>query len=121
MQPWTPVAVTRARSSMTLEQRQKPPEPTSAPPAPVSSAHRAAPRRTPSRRRRRLRIVALLLGIPLLLCAAYWLLGMVAFADAASLVEMKGIVQTRGGDGSRWSPARPRVGCRGSSNRRCPR
>jgi ferric-dicitrate binding protein FerR (iron transport regulator) len=90
---------------MTLEQKEQTPDRISTPPDPISPAEKAQPERTHSRRKRLLRIAALLLGIPLLLCAAYWLLGVVAFADAASLVEMKGIVQTRSKDDSRWSPA----------------
>ena len=89
---------------MTQKQRQQTPDPGSTPSNPISSAGQTPPGSTLSRRKRRLRITALLLGIPLLLCAAYWLLGVQAFADAASLVEMKGLVQTLGGDDSRWSP-----------------
>jgi len=47
----------------------------------------------------------LLLGIPLVLCLGYWLLGFLAFADAASLVELKGVVQTQREDEPQWKPA----------------
>jgi hypothetical protein len=56
-------------------------------------------------RTRRRMIVTLLLGIPLLLCLGYWLFGFIIFADAASLVELKGLVQTRHEEETRWEPA----------------
>ena len=46
-------------------------------------------------RTRRRTVITLLLGVPLVLCSSFWLLGFVAFADAASLVELKGLVQTQ--------------------------
>lgn len=62
-------------------------------------------RHSPLFRTRRRLIVTLLLGIPLFLCLSYWLFGFVAFADAASLVELKGVVQTRREDEVQWQPA----------------
>jgi len=56
-------------------------------------------------RTRRRTVVTLLLGVPLFLCLTYLLLGFVAFADAATLVALKGKVQTRQGDEARWQPA----------------
>jgi hypothetical protein len=56
-------------------------------------------------RTRRRTIVTLLVGIPLVLCIGSWLFGFVAFADAASLVELKGMVQTRPEDETQWEPA----------------
>jgi len=60
---------------------------------------------SPLFRTRRRAIVTLLLGIPLVLCMGSWLFGFVAFADAASLVELKGVVQTRREDETQWEPA----------------
>lgn len=57
-------------------------------------------------RTRRRRIVFALVGIPLVLCLSYWLFGFVAFADAASLADLKGVVQTRPEDETRWNLAR---------------
>jgi hypothetical protein len=57
-------------------------------------------------RTRRRTLVTLLVGIPLVLCIGSWLFGFVAFADAASVVELKGIVQTRHEDETQWQPAR---------------
>lgn len=62
-------------------------------------------RRLPFFRTRRRVVLTLLLGIPLVLCLSYLLLGFVAFADAASLVELKGVVQTRREDETQWQPA----------------
>ncbi len=62
-------------------------------------------KRSPLFRTRRRAIVTLLIGIPLVLCIGSWLFGFVAFADAASLVELKGIVQTRHEDETQWEPA----------------
>ena len=56
-------------------------------------------------RTRRRAIVTLLVGIPLVLCMGSWLFGFVAFADAAHLVELKGVVQTRHEDETQWEPA----------------
>jgi len=56
-------------------------------------------------RTRRRTIVTLLLGVPLMLCIGSWLFGFVASADAASLVELKGMVQTRHEDKAQWEPA----------------
>lgn len=56
-------------------------------------------------RTRRRAIITLVLGIPLLLCASYWLFGFIVFSDAASLVEMKGVVQMRHEEEARWEPA----------------
>lgn len=57
-------------------------------------------------RTQRRTVVTLLVGIPLVLCIGSWLFGFVAFADAASVVELKGIVQTRHEDDAQWQPAR---------------
>jgi len=57
-------------------------------------------------RTRRRTIITLLIGVPLMLCIGSWLFGFVAFADAASLAEMKGVVQTRQEDKPQWQPAR---------------
>jgi len=54
---------------------------------------------------RRRTTFTLLLGIPLILCLSYWLLGFIVLSDAASLVALKGIVQTRLEDESLWQPA----------------
>ena len=56
------------------------------------------------RTRRRL-VFTLLLGLPLLLCLSYWLFGFIIFADSASLVEMKGMVQSRHEKENQWQPA----------------
>jgi hypothetical protein len=56
-------------------------------------------------RTRRRTVVTALVGIPLVLCLSYWLFGFVAFADAASLVEVKGVVQTRQEDERQWKLA----------------
>jgi hypothetical protein len=56
-------------------------------------------------RTRRRTIFTILLGTPLLLCLGYWLVGTIALADTASLFELKGIVQTRREDETRWDPA----------------
>jgi len=63
--------------------------------------------RSPLFRTRRRTIVTLLVGIPLVTCIGSWLFGFVAFADAASLVELKGMVQTRHEDEVQWEPAHP--------------
>ena len=63
-------------------------------------------KRVPLFRTRRRTLVTLLVGIPLVLCIGSWLFGFVAFADAASLVELKGIVQTRHEDEAQWQAAR---------------
>jgi hypothetical protein len=60
---------------------------------------------TPLFRTRRRKVLTLLLGIPLFLCLTYLLLGFVAFADAATVVELKGMVQTRHEDEAQWQPA----------------
>ena len=62
-------------------------------------------KRFPLFRTRRRTVITLLLGIPLVLCLCFWLFGFVAFADAASLVELKGIVQTQHEDETQWEPA----------------
>ncbi len=62
-------------------------------------------KRSPFFRTRRRVIVTLLLGVPLFLCLSYLLLGFVAFADTASLVRLKGVVQTRLIDEAQWQPA----------------
>lgn len=63
-------------------------------------------KRCPLFRTRRRTIVTLLLGVPLVLCIGSWLFGFVSFSDAATLVELKGIVQTRHEDETQWEPAR---------------
>jgi len=60
---------------------------------------------TPLFRSRRRTVLTLLLGVPLFLCLTYLLLGFVAFADAATVVELKGMVQTRHEDEAQWQPA----------------
>ena len=62
-------------------------------------------KRSPLLRTRRRVFLTLLLGIPLVLCLGYWLLGFLAFADAASLVELKGMVQIHQEDEPQWKPA----------------
>jgi len=62
-------------------------------------------RRSPFFRTRRRTIISLLVGIPLVLCIGSWLIGLIAFSDAASLTELKGIVQARRGDDAQWEPA----------------
>ena len=62
-------------------------------------------KRTRFFRTRRRTLLTLLLGLPLLLCLSYWLFGFIAFADTASLVELKGLVQTRLKNESRWQSA----------------
>ena len=57
-------------------------------------------------RTRRRTILTLLIGVPLVLCVSTWLFGFVAFADAASLAELKGVVQTRHEEQVQWQPAR---------------
>jgi ferric-dicitrate binding protein FerR (iron transport regulator) len=60
---------------------------------------------TPLFRTRRRTIVTLVIGVPLVLCLGSWLFGFVAFSDAARLVELKGLVQTRPEDETQWEPA----------------
>ena len=62
-------------------------------------------KRSPFFRSRGRVLLTLLLGIPLVLCLGYWLLGFLAFADAASLMELKGVVQTQREDEPQWKPA----------------
>jgi hypothetical protein len=57
-------------------------------------------------RTRRRTILTLLLGVPLILCLGTYLFGFVAFADAASLADLKGVVQARHEDKAQWEPAR---------------
>jgi hypothetical protein len=64
-------------------------------------------KRFPLFRTRRRTIITLLLGVPLFLCIGSWLFGFISFADAASLVELKGMVQTRHEDQTQWEPAQP--------------
>ncbi|MFZ5916888.1 MAG: FecR family protein [Chloroflexota bacterium] len=82
----------------------------------ASSAQPSAsvsPARSPGSRLRQSRFfrtrwraaVTLLLGLPLLLCLGYWLFGFIVFADTATLTELKGVVQTRREQESRWQPA----------------
>ncbi len=63
-------------------------------------------RRWPFFRTRRRTVVTILVCAVLFLCLGYWLLGTIAFGDAASLVSLKGLVQTRGEDQPQWNPAR---------------
>ena len=63
-------------------------------------------KRLPLFRTRRRTIITLVIGVPIMLCIGSWLFGFVAFADAASLAEMKGVVQTRQEDEPQWQPAR---------------
>jgi hypothetical protein len=56
-------------------------------------------------RTRRRVLLTCVLGIPLVLCLAYWLFGFIVFADAATLVELKGLVQTRRQEEIQWKPA----------------
>lgn len=62
-------------------------------------------KRSPFFRTRRRTIVTALVCIPLLLCAGYWLLGLIAFSDAARLAELKGLVHTRKESGAQWQLA----------------
>jgi ferric-dicitrate binding protein FerR (iron transport regulator) len=60
-----------------------------------------------ARRSKRRRVIwAAIVGIPLLLCLGYWLIGLIGFADAASLIELKGIVQARHESSPEWDLAR---------------
>jgi hypothetical protein len=63
-------------------------------------------KRFPLFRTRRRTILTLVIGVPLVLCLSTWLFGFVAFAGAASLAELKGVVQTRHEDEAQWEPAR---------------
>jgi hypothetical protein len=56
-------------------------------------------------RTRRRTIITLVIGVPLVLCIGSWLFGSIAFADAAHLVELKGLVQSRQGEDAQWEPA----------------
>jgi hypothetical protein len=58
----------------------------------------------PSPRARRLRILIVVLSVPLLLCLGYSVLSLVAFPDAAQVVELKGVVQMRGPRDTLWHP-----------------
>jgi hypothetical protein len=62
-------------------------------------------KRFPLFRTRRRTVITLLLGVPLLLCIGFWLFGFIAFADAARVVELKGVVQARHEDETQWEPA----------------
>jgi hypothetical protein len=55
-------------------------------------------------RTRRRTIVTLVIGVPLVLCIGSWLFGSIAFADAAHLVEVKGVVQSRQEEDAQWEP-----------------
>jgi len=96
---------------------RQPPEPPLVPlspagdgPAPSRRPHAGASpgglRRWPFFRTRRRTIVTILVCVVLFLCLGYWLLGTIAFGDAASLASLKGLVQTRGEAQPQWSPAR---------------
>ena len=63
-------------------------------------------KRFPLFRTRGRTILTLLISVPLVLCLGSYLFGFVAFADAASLAEMKGVVQTRNEDTPQWQAAR---------------
>lgn len=54
---------------------------------------------------RRRQILTLLVSVPLFLCAGYWLIGLVAFADTAKLTQLKGVVQHQPANQARWAPA----------------
>jgi len=56
-------------------------------------------------RTRRRTIITVLIGVPLVLCIGSWLFGLISFADAAKLVELKGLVQVRHEDDAQWKPA----------------
>ena len=56
-------------------------------------------------RTRRRTILTLLVGIPLVLCIGSWLLGLVVFADAATVTALKGVVQARHEENPQWEPA----------------
>jgi hypothetical protein len=62
-------------------------------------------KRSPFFRTRRRTIITALVCVPLLLCAGYWLLGLVAFSDAARLSELKGLVHTRKENAAQWQLA----------------
>lgn len=98
---------------MTLDDKPRPIEPPPAAPAP-SAANRPFLTRIRAAgarlgrwlfRTRRRSIATILVGLPLVLCLSYWLFGFVAFADAASLVELKGLVQARPEQEDQWQPA----------------
>jgi hypothetical protein len=56
------------------------------------------------RTRKRTILTALIL-VPLLLCAGYWLVGVIAFGSTAKLAELRGVVQFRAYKETRWEPA----------------
>ena len=62
-------------------------------------------KRSPLFRTRRRTILTVLVGIPLVLCIGSWLLGLVVFADAATVTALKGVVQARHEENPQWEPA----------------
>jgi len=71
----------------------------------MAASSPAEKKRLPFFRSRKRTFLTLLLLVPLMLCLLYWLFGFVAFADAASLVALKGVVQTRQEVEAQWQPA----------------
>lgn len=82
---------------------------TGAPSAPGTRKHLGKSptgiRRWPLFRTGRRTLITILVCVPLFLCLSYWLLTTIAFGDAASLVSLKGLVQTRSEELSQWTPA----------------
>lgn len=56
-------------------------------------------------RTRKRAILSILILVPVLLCAGYWLIGIVALGSTARLAELRGIVQFQGQNQPRWEPA----------------
>jgi hypothetical protein len=81
--------------------------------APAADSPPGAPRRSlrdrlvrlPFFRTRRRTILTALVCVPLLFCLGYWLIGLIALSDSASMVEIKGLVQTRQEEEGAWIPA----------------
>lgn len=76
---------------------------------PPASDHPAAPtswlKRTPFFRTRRRAVLTVSILVLLTLCLGYWVVGRLLFADAASLVQIKGVVQTRQEAEPQWQLA----------------
>lgn len=65
----------------------------------------SGPRRFWFFRTRKRAILTFLVLVPVLLCASYWLVGIIAFGTTAKLTELRGVVQFQTKNQPRWEPA----------------